>query len=77
MRYLAAAIVLFIGVSADLTVYSAASSASASVPAVHTVAAGRTVHKVHLTPSRTRIRSSGAIEPVKPLVSGYDRAPRQ
>jgi hypothetical protein len=50
MRYLAAAIVLFIGVSADLTVYSAASSASAAAPAVQTVALGATAHKVHFHP---------------------------
>jgi hypothetical protein len=50
MRYLAAAIVLFIGASADLTVYSAASSASATAPAVQAVAQGLTAHKLHLHP---------------------------
>ena len=51
MRYLAAAIVLFIGVSADVAVYSAATSASASAPVVHTVA-GAAVHKVHIHPGQ-------------------------
>ena len=50
MRYLAAAIVLFIGVSADVAVYSAATSASASAPAVHTAAAGLTAHTLHIGP---------------------------
>ncbi|HZZ97273.1 MAG TPA: hypothetical protein VFE19_09665 [Jatrophihabitantaceae bacterium] len=48
MRYLAAAIVLFIGVSADVAVYSAAASASASAPVVQTAAQSLTVHKVHV-----------------------------
>jgi hypothetical protein len=38
MKFLAAAIILFIGVSGDLAIASAATSASAAAPASHTVA---------------------------------------
>ena len=47
MRYLAAAIVLFIGVSADIAVYTAATSASAAAPFAHAATAGATAHKLH------------------------------
>jgi hypothetical protein len=46
MKFLAAALILFIGVTGDLAIESAASSASAAAPSAHVVAVGG-LHHAH------------------------------